>query len=165
MDWLVVGVQWAHVLLGILWFGNALVLSAIVIPAINRLPIVTQRAISSYIGSRATPIFHVVVPLIIVLGIVRGTAFGPINSVEAVFRSWYGLTWLVALAATAATYAFGVLVIVPALRRMDAAPIAADGSATPELTAETTRVKRLVGLELIGFLTIFTCMILMRFGL
>jgi uncharacterized membrane protein len=165
MDWPVVAVQWLHVLLGILWFGNALVLDVIVIPAINRMPIVSQREVASYIGSRATPIFHVVVPSIVVLGIIRGTVMGPIKSVEVLFGSAYGLTWLTALGATIVTYLFGLFVIIPALRRMDQAPIAADGSPTPTLATATDRVKRLVGLELIGFLVIFTCMILMRFGL
>jgi uncharacterized membrane protein len=165
MDWPVVAVQWLHVLLGILWFGNALVLDVIVIPAINRMPIVSQREVASYIGSRATPIFHVVVPSIVVLGIIRGTVMGPIKNVEVLFGSAYGLTWLTALGATIVTYLFGLFVIVPALRRMDQAPIAADGSPTPTLAIATDRVKRLVGLELIGFLVIFTCMILMRFGL
>lgn len=165
MDWVVVVVQWLHVLLGILWFGNALVLDVIVIPAINRLPIVTQREVSSYIGSRATPIFHVVVPLIIVLGFVRGTILGPIKDVDVLLGTAYGLTWLLALTVTVATYLFGLLVIIPALRAMDAAPVNADGTATVELEAATNRVKRLVSLELLGFLVIFTCMILMRFGL
>jgi uncharacterized membrane protein len=165
MDWIVVAVQWLHVLLGILWFGNALVLDVIVIPAINRLPIVAQREVASLIGARATPLFHVVVPLIIVLGVVRGTVLGPITGIDDVFGSAYGLTWLTALVVTAATYLFGLFAIVPALRRMDAAPVAADGSPTPELAEVTTRVKRLVGLELLGFIVIFTCMILMRFGL
>lgn len=165
MDWLVVVVQWLHVLLGILWFGNALALDVIVIPAINRLPIVAQREISSYIGSRATPIFHVVVPLIIALGFVRGTFLGPIKSVDDVIGTAYGLTWLTALSVTVTTYLFGLFVIVPALRAMDQVPVAPDGSPTPALETATNRVKRLVSLELIGFLVIFTCMILMRFGL
>jgi uncharacterized membrane protein len=165
MDWLVVAVQWLHVLLGVLWFGNALVLDVIVIPAINRLPIVRQREISSYIGSRATPIFHVVVPSIIALGIIRGTLLGPIKSIDYLLGTAYGLTWLTALAVTTLTYLFGLFLIIPALRRMDAAPVGGDGSPTPELTEATNRVKRLVALELIGFLVIFSCMILMRFGL
>jgi uncharacterized membrane protein len=165
MDWIVVVVQWLHVLLGILWFGNALVLDVIVIPAINRLPIVAQREISSYIGSRATPIFHVVVPLIVVLGVIRGTLLGPIKSIDILFGTAYGLTWLTALTATILTYLFGLLVLVPALRAMDLVAVGPDGSPTPALAAATNRVKRLVGLELIGFLIIFTCMILMRFGL
>jgi hypothetical protein len=48
---------------------------------------------------------------------------------------------------------------------MDLAQVNPDGSPTPELAAATNQVKRLVSLELIGFLVIFTCMILMRFGL
>ena len=165
MDWVVVVVQWLHVLLGILWFGNALVLDVIVIPAINRLPIVAQREVSSYIGSRATPIFHVVVPLIILLGLIRGTFLGPIKTVEFLLGSSYGLTFLTALGVTLLTYLFGLFVILPALRRMDLAPVNPDGSPTQELAAATSQVKRLVTLELIGFLVIFTCMILMRFGL
>ena len=164
MDWLVIVVQWAHVILGILWFGNALALDVIVIPAINRLPIVAQREISSQIGARATPIFKVVVPAIVILGLIRGTVFGPIRSLDALGTA-YGLTWLVALVTTLAVYAWGLTVLDPALRRMDAAPLDASGGATPELVAATNRVKSLVGVELLGFVAIFSCMILMRFGL
>lgn len=165
MDWVVIVVQWLHVLLGILWFGNALTLDLIVIPAINRLPIVAQREIGSYIGARATPIFHVVVPLIILLGFVRGTFLGPIKSVDVLLGSAYGITWLVGLSATVLTYAWGLRAIIPALQAMDAVPVNADGSASPELEAATNRVKLFVSLELLGFFVIFTCMILMRFGL
>lgn len=165
MDWVVIVVQWLHVLLGILWFGNALVLDVIVIPAINRLPIVRQREVAALIGARATPIFHVVVPLIVVLGIVRGTLLGPITSLDFVVGTAYGLTWLVALSVTVLTYLWGLFVIIPGLRVMERAPINPDGSPTPALEAATNRVKLLVSLELIGFVVIFTCMILMRFGL
>jgi len=48
---------------------------------------------------------------------------------------------------------------------MDRAPVNPDGTPTPELEAATNRVKLLVSLELLGFFIIFTCMILMRFGL
>ena len=165
MDWIVVAVQWLHVLLGILWFGNALVLDVIVIPAINRLPIVTQRDVASLIGARATPIFHVVVPLVIALGFIRGTVLGPIKSFDILLGTAYGLTWLVALVVAIATYLWGLFAIIPALRVMDLAPVNPDGTPTAELAAATNRVKLLVSLELLGFLVIFTCMILMRFGL
>jgi uncharacterized membrane protein len=165
MDWAVVAVQWTHVFLGIFWFGNALALDAIVIPAINRLPIVTQREISSYIGARATPIFKAVVPAIVVLGFARGTLLGPIKSVEVLFGSTYGLTWLTALILTIGVYLWGLRVLEPALGRMETASLAPDGTATPELVAATNSVKGLVSVELLGFLVIFTCMILMRFGL
>lgn len=163
MDWIVFAAQWTHVLLGILWFGTVLSLDVIVIPAIGRLPVVAQRDVSSVIGARATPLFRVVVPLVIVLGVVRGTVLGPIRSPEALVTP-YGLTWLLALAATVATYLWGLFVLVPAIRAMDEAPVGPGGEATPSLASATDRVKRLVMVELLGFVVIFTCMILMRFG-
>ena len=60
---------------------------------------------------------------------------------------------------------FGQFLIVLALRRMDEAALAPDGSPSQEMIAATGQVKRLVGLELLGFIVIFKCMILMRFGL
>jgi len=165
MDWIVVGAQWLHVLLGIIWFGNALVVAAILIPSLNRLPIPMQREVGASYGERATRLFDFVVPGVILLGVVRGTLLGPIKSVGDVFGSSYGITWLVALVAAIATFLWGKFAINGAIERMNAAALNADGSATAELEAETARVKRVVVLELVGFLVIFTCMILMRFGL
>jgi hypothetical protein len=164
MNLLTVAVQWGHVLLGILWFGTSLALAVIVIPAISRLPIVTQRLVSAQIGARATPIFKVVVPILVLLGIVRGTVLGPIQSVDAMLGTVYGWTWLASLLLAIGVYAWGFIVLEPALHRMAAAPINDDGSPSAELTMATDRVKGLVGLELLGFLAIFTCMVLMRFG-
>ena len=164
MDWVVVGAQWLHVLLGILWFGNSLVVAAILIPSLNRLPLPMQREVGSRYGEQATRLFDVLVPVLIILGVVRGTLLGPIKAVGDVFGSSYGITWLVALVAAIATFLWGRIVINGALRRLNAAPLNADGTATPELEAETARVKLIVVLELVGFLVIFTCMILMRFG-
>jgi hypothetical protein len=56
-------------------------------------------------------------------------------------------------------------VIVPATQVLAHAPVNPDGSPTADLDAALARAKRVTVLELIGFLVIFTCMILMRFGL
>ena len=165
MDWLPVVVQWLHVLLGIIWFGNSLVLALILIPTLNPMPIPIQRDVGGRYGERSTRIFDVIVPLIIILGFVRGTWLGPIDNVADVVGSAYGITWLLALFTATATFLWGRLVIVPAVRRMNATPLDSAGGATPALVAATDRVKRVVVLELIGFLVIFTCMILMRFGM
>jgi uncharacterized membrane protein len=164
MDWVVVGAQWLHVLLGILWFGNSLVVAAILIPSLNRLPLPMQREVGLRYGEQANRLFDVLVPVLIILGVVRGTFLGPIKGVGDVFGSSYGITWLVAFVAAIATFLWGRIVINGALRRLNAAPLNADGTATPQLEAETARVKLIVVLELVGFLVIFTCMILMRFG-
>jgi uncharacterized membrane protein len=164
MDWVVVGAQWLHVLLGILWFGNSLVVAAILIPSLNPLPILTQREVGSRYGERATRLFDVLVPVLIVLGVIRGTLLGPIQNADEVLGTPYGVTWLVALIAAIATFLWGRIMFNGALRRLNAAPLNADGTASAQLEAETTRVKIVVVLELVGFLVIFTCMILMRFG-
>jgi hypothetical protein len=123
-----------------------------------------QREVGAQYGEQATRVFDVLVPAVIVLGVIRGTFLGPIKAVGDVFGSSYGITWLVALIAAIATFLWGRIVINGALRRLNAAPLNPDGTATPQLEAETARVKLIVVLELVGFLVIFTCMILMRFG-
>ncbi len=166
MDWLVFGVQWLHVLLGILWFGYSLSLAVIIIPAINRLAITRQREIGQYLGERGEAIIDFVGPAVIVLGFVRGTFLGQLRIGERRLRSTVArLTWLLGLLAATATFLWGKFVIVGALDAMNRLPLGADGTATPELVAATDRVKLVVVLELAGFLVVFTCMILMRFGL
>jgi uncharacterized membrane protein len=165
MDWVVFGAQWLHILLGILWFGNSLALATVTIPAINRLPILAQREIGSRLGVQSQRVFDIVGPSVVVLGIVRGTFLGPIKDLDALLGTGYGLTWLIALIAAVLTYLWGRFAIQGGLRRMNLAPINSDGTATPELEAATNRVKILAMLELVGFLVVFTCMVLMRFGL
>ena len=165
MDWIIFGAQWLHILLGILWFGNSLALATITIPAINRLPLLAQREIGSHLNSRSQRVFEIVAPSVIVLGFIHGTFLGPIKDLDTLFGTAYGITWLVALVAAVLTYLWGRFVIGGGIRRMELAPINPDGTASPELEAATDRVKLIASLELIGFLVIFTCMILMRFGL
>lgn len=165
MNWLAFVVQWLHVLLAILWFGNSLSLATITIPALNRLPLVRQQEVGALLGQQGMKVIDVVAPAVILLGIVRGTVFGPIRDADALFGTAYGITWLVALVLAIATFIWGRFVIVPATLALTRAPVNADGSPTPELEAALDRAKRVTVLELVGFLAIFTCMILMRFNL
>jgi uncharacterized membrane protein len=164
VDWAVFAAQWLHVVLAILWFGNSLSLAAVTIPAISRLPLIRQQEVGRELGERAVRVFDIVAPAVIVLGIVRGTVFGPIHDTTALFGSAYGLTWLLALIVAIATFLWGRFVIVPATRALGAARLNPDGSATHELDSALTRAKLVTVLELLGFVVIFTCMILMRFG-
>ena len=165
MDWALFAVQWLHVLLAILWFGNSLSLATVTIPAISRLPLVRQQEIGAQLGERGLRVLDVVAPAVIVLGVIRGTVFGPIRDVNALLGTAYGLTFLVALIVATLTFLWGRYVIVPSTRRLAAAPVNSDGSPTPELDAAMSRAKLLTVLELIGFLVVFTAMILMRFAL
>ena len=118
MDWVTFGVQWLHVLLGIVWFGYSLALAVFFIPAVSRLPITTQRQIGVALTERATPIIDVLAPVILFLGIIRGTLLGPIDSVADVFTTAYGLTWLVAALTLVAVFFWGRIVIVGAVARL-----------------------------------------------
>ena len=91
MDWLVFAVQWLHVLFAILWFGNSLTLATITIPAISRLPLVRQQDIGAQLGERGTRVFDIVAPAVIILGVLRGTLFGPIRDANGLFGTAYGL--------------------------------------------------------------------------
>ena len=104
----------------------------------------------------------------IVLGILRGTVFGQIQSLDELTTT-YGLTWLVALIAAVGTFAWAKMKIEPGIHRMNAIPLAEallpNGTPSPAMLAAVGVLKRATALELIGFLVVFTCMILMRFGL
>ena len=164
MDWAVFVVQWLHVLLAILWFGNSLSLATITIPAISKLPLVRQQEIGAQLGVQGTRVIDIAGPAVIILGLLRGTVFGQIHDLNSLIGTAYGLTFLVALVVATATFLWGRFVIVPSTRVLATAPVNPDGTATPELNAALERAKRVTVLELIGFLVVFTCMILMRFG-
>jgi uncharacterized membrane protein len=168
MDWILFAVQWLHVLLGIFWFGSTLFSDFILIPAISTLPLPTQRVIGAALAPRSNRIIPAVAGAVILLGIIRGTVLGPVQSLEAL-GSAYGITWVVSLLVAVGTFLWTTRVIAPSLDRLASIPeveaINPDGTATTKLTELISAVKRNVAVELLGFFVIFTCMILMRFGL
>lgn len=168
MDWGVFVVQWLHVLLGIIWFGTVLYNALILIPSIAPMPLGQQRQIGQAIGGRAFKVIRPVAMAVIALGIIRGTVFGPIKSLEDL-ATVYGITWLVALLFAIGAYLWAERVIGPSLDRMNALSeadaLGVDGQPTAALGAAIAEVKRKSVLELGFFFVIFTCMILMRFGL
>jgi len=166
MDWLQVIVQWLHVFFGIFWFGSTLYADLILVPAVTSLPVARQREVVAPIGSRSVKLLEPVAGLVILLGFLRGTVFGQIRSLEALMTV-YGVTWLVALVAAIALFYWAFRVLPPAIERMNAIPLDAEANeaSNDAFAAALSRVKRISLLELVGFLIIFTCMILMRFGL
>jgi len=167
MDWLQFAVQWLHVLAGITWFGAVIYSDFVLIPAIMTLPPAEQRRAGGAIGTQALKIIPGAAIAVIVLGILRGTVWGPIKSVD-VLTTEYGITWLVALVLAITTFGFAKLVIEPGIARLNAIDpgeaTLADGTASPRFAAAVAAIKRATLTELGLFLAIFTCMILMRFG-
>ena len=76
MNWLTFTVQWLRVLLAIVWFGYSMTLTFLVAPALARLPEGPQRDANFHIGKLGQRVFPIVAPLVILLGIIRGTSSG-----------------------------------------------------------------------------------------
>jgi uncharacterized membrane protein len=169
VDWFVFAIQWLHVLAGITWFGAVIYNDFILIPAFIKLPVDIQRAAGGAIGAQGRKVILPTAAATIVLGIIRGTFFGPVRSLDVLFGTAYGITWLVALLVAIVVFFWGVKVIGAVVDRFNefdmSRAMLADGRPSPEYAALVVGAKRAVGLELLLFLVIFTCMVLMRFGL
>jgi uncharacterized membrane protein len=167
--WGLIVIQWLHVLLGIFWFGSTLYLDFVVIPAVMALPLEQQRTVSKPLTTFSERVIIPAAILVMLLGLIRGIVYGPVRSLDFLFGTAYGLTFLIALLAALATFAWGQLVLTRAARRLDTFPLAdvmkSGGPVALAFAAQIQRVKLLALLELLGFFVIFTCMILMRFGL
>jgi uncharacterized membrane protein len=162
MLWLTIVVQWLHVFSGIFWFGGTLYLDFVIIPAVMGLPREQQPAVSKRIGAQSVRVILPVATLVILLGLLRGTVFGPVRSFDFLFGTAYGITFFVGFLASLATYAWGLLVITPTAKKLEVLPI--DEKTEMIYNANLKKIKIFGQLELIGFLAILTCMILMRFG-
>jgi hypothetical protein len=73
-----------------------------------------------------------------------------------VFGTAYGLTWLVALLVTIALFVTGARLLGPAVVGL---------RETPDFPAAVARIRRIAQFDLVLFLVVFTCMVLMRFGI
>lgn len=155
MNWIQFAVQWLHVLLGVVWFGYALSTYFLISPALARLPEDQQRSSIRYMGELASKVMPVVSLLVLVLGILRGTVFGPINAIEDLGTA-YGITWLVALVTTLALFYTGARYVGPSYAALHVAE---------DFQAAGARLRRFAQFDLVLFFIIFTTMILMRFGL
>jgi uncharacterized membrane protein len=167
--WAIIVIQWCHVLLGLFWFGSTLYFDIVLVPAVTTLPLELQRTISQPLAFRADRVFIPSALLVMLLGLLRGTIWGPVKSWEFLFGTPYGLTFLVAFLATIATFVCGVFLTSRAARKLDTFPLAEvkqpGGASALAFAAQVQRVKLFALIELLGFFVVFTCMILMRFGL
>jgi uncharacterized membrane protein len=162
-------IQWLRVSLGMFWFGGEMYLNFIVVPVVLKLPLGQQRDITVPLGVRSNQILPLVAILVILLGLLRGTIWGPVHSFSFLFGTAYGLTFLASLLAASAVELWGYFVVGKGAERLSMFPLAevtkAGSTAALAFGAQVQRVKLLILAQLLGFLLVFTCMILMRFGL
>ncbi len=153
MLFLLIAVQWLHVLGGIVWFGSGVTIHAIVLPAIKAQPVESQKAWLRALSSRYGRTISVVGALTILLGITRGLVGG----VLAALGSPYGLTWIASLVLGIGLAFVGARLTGPTAERL--------GSAEPQTYgALFARLSMLGRVEIGLFLVLFSLMIAMRFG-
>ncbi len=159
MLWAQIAITWLHVLGGIFWFGGTLYATFILGPAVMLLPPQANRAIFQAMMTRRVPvIIETVASITVLLGIVRGTLLGPVKSLGFLLGTPYGITWGIALLLGLSLLAWSHFVVSASAEKMAAAVEASDNAAM-------RRGMQQLLVELIGLFGIFTCMILMRFGL
>lgn len=154
MFWLLVAVQWLHVICAIFWFGAVLVNDFLVIPSVMSLPLPVQGQFGAAYGPRADRVIVPVSVLTILFGIIRGVSGGVLGSLGTA----YGVTWVVALFLGIGVAAFGAMFIGRLAKKLPSL------AGTPEFAPTIALLKRNSTIELLGFLVIFSMMIAMRFG-
>ena len=153
MLFLVITLQWLHVLGGIVWFGSSVTNHVVVVPAIKAQPAETQAAWWHAFSMRYGRIIAIVAGLTVVLGIGRGLAGG----VLSILGSAYGVTWIASLLIGVGLAFVGARLTGPTAARL--------GSASQETSGMLqARVTTLGRVELGLFLLLFSLMIAMRFG-
>ncbi len=152
--WVLILLQWLHILAGIFWFGSAMTASIVAFPAFRKVQPETQRAIIEAFAARYGRLVAAVAGLTIILGILRGLAGG----VLSVLTTAYGLTRIAAIALALAIAAFEGARLSPSVGRLIAA------SRPEEIRALDKRIANQGAVQLAGFLVLFSLMIAMRFG-
>jgi uncharacterized membrane protein len=151
--WLLLVLQWLHILFAIAWFGGSVAANFLVTPAAALLPAGEQAGWWKAFSGRTTGYFASVAGATIVFGIARGIAGG----VLSILTSAYGLTWIAALVLAIAVAVWGARVTNPTTARIAT-------STSSDLAVNLAAANRAGRIELGGFLVIFTLMIAMHFG-
>ncbi len=154
MLWLLIALQWLHILAGIFWFGSAMTVHLVAFPAFHRFEPQTRRSVIEAFAARYGRLVGAIAGLTILLGILRGITGGVLGA----FGSPYGLTWLAAIVLAVAIAAFEGAMLSPAVGKL----IAASDAGQIELLDQ--RIAGYGWMELAGFLVLFSLMIAMRFG-
>jgi uncharacterized membrane protein len=94
---LLVLVQWLHIVTGIAWFGGYIFIDFVLWPALLRQPPAAAQATFNAMAPYISRLMAVSGALVVLLGVIRGTVLGPIKSLDYLFTTPYGITWLVAL--------------------------------------------------------------------
>jgi len=152
--WLLVALQWLHVLGGIFWFGGSLFGLSVLAPVLQGLSPQAQRDVTKPLARQADRVVLPVAVMTILLGAARGIA----NGVLSELGTAYGITWLAALVLGVGLIVWAFRVVVPATRALQ------EMEAGPGYQAAFRRTITIAMVELATFFVLFSLMIAMRFG-
>lgn len=146
-----------HVLCGITWFGGAIYSLLVVGPTLSGLSAGALGETGPRLGRYAGRLMPLAAAATILLGIATAIATGRLADPATFLLSPYGQTACAALLVALGTYVWGHRVISGRAQRMQSA-------AGPEKPLALARLMQGIAIEQAGFLAIFGCMVLMRFG-
>jgi uncharacterized membrane protein len=171
VDWVEFGVQWLHVIAAIFWFGGSMYMDFVVLPTLHRIPPASSRDVWRVLSPRMGMSMRLAAVIVIILGIVRGIAWGPRNAAGTGFdfSSQYGMTWSISIILALAIAAVGDGFIQRTARKLYSDDslwtfATAGGPPSAAFSALTGRLRTGALVQLVLFIAVFTCMILMRFG-
>lgn len=153
---LLVLVQWLHIVTGIAWFGGYIFIDIALWPALLRQPPAAAQATFNAMAPYISRLMAVSGTLVVLLGIIRGTVLGPIKSLDYLFTTPYGITWLVALLLAV------ILTIWGASHERVLGPIWEGARVRPGVAS---RLRASAAFELTCFGAVLACMVLMGLGL
>jgi uncharacterized membrane protein len=156
MTTLAILVHWVHVLAGVVWIGSQVFLYAALWPALLARPQGEAGAVLQGVMPRWARVMGALPPVVGITGILRGTAFGPV-------RSWGALATPYGLTFAAATLLVIALVVHGGRTRAAMGARVFGPGAFPDGARAFLRRQGAITLGLLG--GIFTCMVLMRFGM
>ncbi|HEX9067828.1 MAG TPA: hypothetical protein VF807_03590, partial [Ktedonobacterales bacterium] len=162
--WLTGTVQWLHVLFGIFWIGSVLSLTFVVVPALGRAAQPGKQTFVGMIQQRVHQLLPPVAVATILLGLLRGTIFGPVTSLQVVLGTAYGLTWTAALIFSIATLIAGSRGMGGGFIQLATMVLTASDESRAAYDAQLRKIRVAGYITIAGFLATFSCMILMRFG-
>jgi len=91
--WLLIVLQWLHVLSGIFWFGSAMMTDFVLVPMLKSIPAEARASWLKVFATRYGRLAGALGGATILFGILRGIAGGVFGEIT----SAYGLTWIAAI--------------------------------------------------------------------
>ena len=151
-----------HIFLGITWVGGVLFIGWGVLPVIKTITLKDQQTFLITLMRRTHVLLSLAGVGVILTGILLGTVFGPIKSLEHVWNTNYGTLWLDALLIAIVTLLWGMFVGYKQMMRvLTDRPLwlLAEKGARKPLDEAMMRAAAIESIEIVGFLALLVIMV------